>query len=307
MRPSLLFVLTAFSALAGDADFNGRWLIRGKNGPPRAWWLEVRGAGTPAAGGAFVTAYAGDLNVIQDLKIEHGELRFSFERMNRERKAKERAIYRARLVGGKLDGVYEVEGSGRKVEWVGWRAPEIADRDDGSWVEGDRINLFDGRTMDQWQANEGWTVAGGLLRNQGRVRDLVTQDSFWNFRLQVEYRLSPHSNSGIGLRGRYEIQILDDHGRPPSTHGNGALYSRVAPSTNASKPAGEWQSFDIRLVGRDLTVDLNGQRIIDKHQVEGLTAIASNPDEDQPGPIVLQGDHGPVEFRRIVLVRLKKR
>ncbi|MBX5496713.1 MAG: DUF1080 domain-containing protein, partial [Bryobacteraceae bacterium] len=88
---------------------------------------------------------------------------------------------------------------------------------------------------------------------------------------------------------------------------NGALYSRIVPRVNASKPAGEWQTYDIRVVGRDLTVILNGQKIIDRQEIEGLTAIASNPYEDQPGPLVLQGDHGPVEFRKIVLTPLVKK
>jgi hypothetical protein len=108
------------------------------------------------------------------------------------------------------------------------------------------------------------------------------------------------------LRARYEVQILDDYGRPANTHGNGALYSRILPSENASKPAGEWQTYDIRLVGRQVTVVLNGRKVIDKGEIEGLTAIASDANEGQPGPLILQGDHGPVEFRAIVLTPLVK-
>jgi hypothetical protein len=115
-----------------------------------------------------------------------------------------------------------------------------------------------------------------------------------------------HSNSGVGLRGRYEVQILEDHGQPPNRHGNGALYSRIVPRINASKPAGEWQTFDVRLVGRQVTVVLNDERIIDKQEIEGLTAIAANGDEDKPGPFLLQGDHGPVEFRKIIVMPLVK-
>jgi hypothetical protein len=293
---------------AADSDFNGRWLIQGKDGgPPRANWMEINGAGTPSASGWYVSAYAGDRNPIKDLAVKDGELRFSFERVNRDKTRKDLIVYRARLAGGKLEGSTEVEGSGRKTEWIAWRAPEISDRDDGSWVAGEIVPLFDGKSMEHWQPNEGWGIVEGVLRNQGKVRDLVTKDSFWNFRLQVDYRVMQRSNSGIGLRGRYEIQIIDDFGREPNTHTNGALYSRVPPPFNASKPAGEWQTYDIRLVGRQLTIDLNGKRIHDKVEIEGLTAIASNPFEDQSGPIVLQGDHGPVEFRRILLTNLVKK
>jgi hypothetical protein len=113
-----------------------------------------------------------------------------------------------------------------------------------------------------------------------------------------------NSNSGIGLRGRYEVQILQDYGRPVSLHGNGALYSRILPAKNASKPANEWQTYDITLVGNYVTVVLNGEKIIDNKEIEGLTAIAMDPNEGEPGPIVIQGDHGSVEFRKITLTPL---
>jgi len=115
------------------------------------------------------------------------------------------------------------------------------------------------------------------------------------------------SNSGIGLRGRYEIQILEDYGKPPNTHGAAALYSRIAPSVNASKPAGEWQSYDIRLVGRTLTVVHNGTKVLDKVEVDGLTAIANNSDEAEPGPFIIQGDHSYVEIKSFLVTPLVKK
>ena len=93
--------------------------------------------------------------------------------------------------------------------------------------------------------------------------------------------------------------------RPPNKHSNGALYARIAPSENASKPAGQWQTYDIRLVGRQVTVALNGKTVV-KGEIEGLTAIAGDSNEAAPGPIYLQGDHGPVEFRNIVVTPLVK-
>ena len=110
----------------------------------------------------------------------------------------------------------------------------------------------------------------------------------------------------MGLRDRYEIQILDDYGQPPDTHSTGSLYSRVAPSVNAGKPPGEWQAYDITLIGRDLTVVLNGKKILDKVTVEGLTAMGHDPNEGEPGPLSLQGDHGSIEFRNITVTPLVK-
>lgn len=309
MRMLPVLLLAACAAPAADTDFNGRWDIKGKPGSSiRAWWLEVNGAGAPSPSGKFVTAAGGDMNTITDMTVKDGELRFTYQRRNREKKTTEKLLWRARLVDGKLDGLFEMEGSGRPPQaWIGVRAPVIDEKDDGSWVPGQPERLFNGKDLAGWLPVEGWTVKNGLLLNSPKVRNLVSTKSFWNFLLHVEYRVGARSNSGIGLRGRYEIQILEDHGREPGTHSNGSLYSRIAPRVNASKPAGEWQTYDIRLVGRDLTVDLNGRRIIEHGIVEGLTAIANNADEGEPGPLILQGDHGPVEFREIVLTPLERR
>ena len=125
--------------------------------------------------------------------------------------------------------------------------------------------------------------------------------------VRAEFRHAQGSNSGIALRGRYEIQIQDNFGQPPDWHGTGALYSRIAPGVNASKAPGEWQTMVMRIVGRELTVVLNGTKVIDRAEVVGPTAMTMSPKEDTPGPIVLQGDHGPVEFRRLQVVELVNR
>jgi hypothetical protein len=198
----------------------------------------------------------------------------------------------------------------KKLEWEGRRPPLIEDRDDGSWCDGATDVLFSAGGLSNWHTldsdtDAGWTIDGGVLKNgAGRGALLVSNKEFWNFRLQVEYRILAESNSGIGLRGRYEVQILDDYGQPPDVHGNGAIYSLLRPAVNASKPAGEWQNFDITLIGRDITILLNGQKILDKAAIEGLSTIGSDSREEELGPILLQGDHGPVEFRKIVATSL---
>ncbi len=303
----LLFLLPAF---AGDAQFNGRWDITvPQETRARAWWLEVTGAGTPALQGKFVGFPGGDMNDIPHLAIEGGELRFTFDYKDSRSGQPMHRDYSARLSpDGKLEGVMRAS-SGEELKWTGVRAPEITDKDDGSWRDGTPVELFNHKDLAGWRGMIpnlplGWTVKDGAMANVAHANNLVSDDSFWNFKLHVEFRVGEHSNSGIGLRGRYEVQILEDYGKPPNQHSDGALYSRIAPAVNASKPAGEWQAYDIRLVGRTVTVVLNDQKVIDKQEIEGLTAIASNADEGKPGPILLQGDHGPVEFRNIVLIPL---
>jgi hypothetical protein len=308
----VFFLLVLCPAFAADQDYNGRWDITAKTQPrPRAWWLELNGVGSPNPAGKFVSAYAGDMNTINTIKVEDGVLRFTIHRSDRNGKMQgDEMIYTARLVNGKLEGTYTTEsGKNPPLKWTGVRAPAINEKDDGSWKEGEPIALFNGKDLTGWKGlNPGaelkWSVQEGVLRNAPPTTDIISDRSFWNFTLHTDFRIVEHSNSGIGLRGRYEIQILDDYGRPAGTHGAAALYSRIAPSVNASKPAGEWQSYDIRLIGRTLTVVHNGKKVLDKVEIDGLTAIANNSDEDKPGPFIVQGDHSYVEIKSFVVTPL---
>lgn len=308
MKRLILISLLGVCALAADADFNGRWNIHVQTPRGRVWWLEVRGAGTGKIEGGFVGAPGGQLDPLTDARIENGQLVFTFKRAGLVQ------TYKVSARGGKLEGVREEVADGKPattLPFTGVAAPEIREHDDGSWRQGRKVALFDGKTTSGWRQivpdAPGWYVEDGLLRNRQRASDIASLEKFWNFEARFEYRYGKGSNSGIGLRGRYEIQIYDNYGKEPNVHGSGALYSRIPPRVNASKAPGEWQTMVIRLVGRDLTVTLNGTVVIDKQVVAGPTAITTDPDEDKPGPFVLQGDHGQVEFRTIEVTELVKK
>jgi len=108
------------------------------------------------------------------------------------------------------------------------------------------------------------------------------------------------------LRGRYELQLVDDSDKPPSPRGSGAILGRIAPSINAANPAGEWQTISVRLIGRQVTEIFNGIRVLDRATIDGPTAIALDANESEPGPILLQGDRGLVEFRKLIVYPLSK-
>ncbi len=302
-------------------NFNGRWNITvPAESRSRAWWLEVSGAGTANVTGRFVGAPGGGMYEPEEMSVENGELVFVFNRRYDvpgddtpwEKKPDRRAVYRARLVDGKLQGTFEVEGyPATRLDWTGERAPVITDKDDGTWKEGGPVELFNGKDVSGWQPmvagkELGWVVEKGILTNIPPANNLVSDQKFWNFKLHAEYRLVEGSNSGIGLRGRYEVQILDDYGKEPSKQGHGAIYYRIVPSENACLPPGQWQTLDVTLIGRDVTVVLNGKKVIDKAEIEGLTAMGHDPHEDQPGPISIQGDHRKVEIRKLVVTALVK-
>ncbi len=198
----------------------------------------------------------------------------------------------------------------------GMKLPPVPPAPDLAAVEyGEPVELFNGYDLTGWELIEenlvnGWKAVDGVLHNDAvqtpgepRVNygNLRTVDEFEDFNLTLEVNIPEGSNSGVYLRGMYEIQVLDSYGREPDDHHMGALYSRITPEVAAEKPAGEWQTMDITLVERHLTVFLNGETIIDNEPVLGPTGGALQSDVFAPGPVFLQGDHGPVSFRNLVL------
>jgi hypothetical protein len=211
----------------------------------------------------------------------------------------------------------KADGQGEdRAEFTGKRLPPMPPAPDLSQVKfGDPVRLFNGDNLDGWrlvepEAVNGWSVRDGILRNteiqeEGKPHkdygNLRTVAEFEDFSLHAETRVPKEGNSGIYLRGIYEVQVYDSFGKPLDSHNMGAIYSRIKPTVNAEKPAGQWQTLDITYVNRHATVVLNGTRIIDNQPVRGPTGGALWPEVDRPGPIYLQGDHTGIEYRNIVL------
>lgn len=184
-------------------------------------------------------------------------------------------------------------------------------------VFGEPQNLLNGRGLSGWQASHpakksGWSVRDGLLCNDtpktdfsayGEHTNLRTVAEFEDFQLHIEYRLPPETggNSGIYLRGLYEVQVTHRDSKMQGINGPGAVFGRVTPGHNAGHSAGEWDVLDLTLVNRHITVVLNGEKVIDNQPVPGCTGGALRSDVTAPGPIYLQGDHTSVQYRNIVL------
>jgi hypothetical protein len=209
--------------------------------------------------------------------------------------------FKAKLSGGQLVGTASSPG-GTSWNWTGRRAPSL--RRNGAPKWGKPIALFDGKDFNGWRFSDPgrshWTIEDGTLVNHGNGADMITDSKFQDFKLHLEFNCGPKSNSGVYLRGRYEVQIETDSESEPPSHHTGGVYGFLAPQPELPRKSGEWQSFDITLVGRTVTVVQNRQTVIDHKEIPGITGGALDSHEELPGPIYLQGSEaGRVAFRNI--------
>ncbi len=216
----------------------------------------------------------------------------------------------------------QADGKGEdRREFTGKRIPPLPPRPDLSKVKyGDPIVLFDGADKNAWELTDshqtdGWSVQNGVLVNNPAQQEgkphvsygnIRTKDEFEDFNIRLEVNVAKGGNSGIYLRGIYEVQVSDSFGKRLDSHNMGGIYSRITPTVNAEKEAGQWQQFDITLLDRHVTVKLNGATIIDNQPLLGCTGGALSSDEFRPGPIYLQGDHTAVSYRSIIITPIVK-
>jgi len=322
----LLAILLCFGGsilLAAAANpFLGEWALTLPGGG--AGWLGVQETnGQLAAGMMWV---AGSVEPVASAKMDDGKLMVTRNRQvertdssGKKTKATLTETITATVDGDtiKLASVKPSDDGQREISstFSGHRQPPIPPAPDLSKVKfGQPIELFNGKDLTGWRptdpnAANGWSVKDGLLVNtvlheQGKHKNygnLRTVREFTDFNLTLEVRVAEGGNSGVYIRGIYEVQVADTYGRPLNSHNMGAIYSRIKPTVAAEKPPGEWQTMDITFVDRHATIVLNGKKIIDNQPVAGCTGGALWSDVTRPGPIYLQGDHTGIEYRNIVL------
>lgn len=307
---TILLFLTIFvsSAYAGSS-FNvgdtlllgGRWdLTIAMDGKQNPGWLEVSHSGHSTWVGHFV-AVVGSARPISKINITGNKFSFSIP-PQWEEGTQDMAV-EGNMNGEGLSGTI-VFPDGKKYSWTGVRAPSLRKPKQGEW--GKPISLIQDN-LKGWHAlgENQWVVEQGILRSPKSGSNLVTDESFTDFKLHIEFRYPKGSNSGVYLRGRYEVQITDSKGKEPVPGELGGVYGFITPSEQVAKDAGEWQMYDITLVGRMITLVANGKAIITNQEIPGITGGALDSNEGEPGPLLLQGDHGPIEFRNIVIMPMK--
>jgi Domain of Unknown Function (DUF1080) len=261
-------------------------------------WLEVQKSGNNALVGRFV-AVVGSARPIARIDFSNDTVRFSIPPQWEEGDQDLQVV--AAVAGDNLSGAVTFP-DGRRVPLTGVRAPALRA---GAVRWGRPVTLFNGRDLTGWHALPGgesaWQVVNGVLTNTKAGANLATDGKYADFKLHIEFRYPARGNSGIYLRGRHEVQIEDPVLGVVASEALGSVYGFLPPSESAGKNAGEWQTFDITLIGRQVTVVLNGREVICRRDIPGITGGALDSDEGSPGPIFLQGDHGPVEYRNIVI------
>ena len=282
----------------------GRWDVTARDAEEGEYpsWFEVEQSGYRTLVGRYV-AKSGSARPIARVEFDDATGTFRFAVPPQWERRLDDVVLEGKLECDVIRG-RTTDVKGRPVTFEARRAPALAREQPPQWA--DPIDLFNGRDLAGWkprwsEKNNGWSVRDGLLVNAKPGNDLLTEQPFTDFKLLAEFRYPKKSNSGIYLRGRYEVQIEDTAGQPVDSHKCGGVYGFLTPSLNAAKQAGDWQTLEITLVGRAVTVILNGERIIDRQQIPGITGGALDSREADPGPILLQGDHGPVEFRKLTL------
>jgi hypothetical protein len=300
---TMLSLGTTHVRAAEPAAIIGHWdLTVDIDGQPSPSWLEVKLSGFKTLVGHFVST-EGSARPVAKVNFENGKVSFSipqqWEMGNGD------LVLEGTLENDKLTGTI-TNCMGVKHAFTGVRAPSLVRAAEPVWDK--PVTLLNGKDLTGWvsQKKENqWVVENGILKSPKSGSNLMTVQKFNDFKLHIEFRYPAESNSGIYLRGRYELQIVDSRGQEPSSIYLGGIYGFLTPNENVAKAPGEWQSYDVTLIGRRVSVVANGKTIICDQIIPGITGGALDSNEQEPGPIFLQGDHGPIEYRNIVITPAK--
>jgi hypothetical protein len=294
-------VADRMAAAAPAEAFAGRWdlTIQDANHKQLPSWLELtvdQGIWKASFVGRWGNARPLPKVVVQGNKIQ-------FISPKEEEDSRNDLVFDGKLVAGTLTGSAKGP-NGTAWTWTGQRAPALKPTSTLTW--GDPKRLFNGKDFSGWTFDNpakasSWVVENGCLLNKSAGSNIATDGKFKDFKLHIEVNCPTNANSGIYLRGRYEVQVEDDSIQEPPSHHMGAVYGFLAPVPEQPRRPGVWQTFDIRLVGRWVTIVQNGHTIIDNKEIPGITGGAFDSHEELPGPIYLQGDHGGIAYRNIIL------
>jgi len=298
------FLVATFFIQAQDAKFlEGSWnLTVTEDGKEVPSWLEISHSGNSTLIGRFCYKF-GSARPVAEVKLTDGKFSFAIPAQWEPKGIDMQLI--GMQDGEQLKGTM-IYTDGNIYSWTASRSPKLPYNENPRW--GKEMKLFNGKDLTGWTAlgESQWLVEDGVLKSPKSGANLVTDEKFTDFKLHVEFKYPKGSNSGVYLRGRYEVQVADNAGLEPSSVLFGGIYGLLTPNEMVAKAAGEWQEYDITLIGRRVTIVANGKTIISNQNIPAMTGGALDNDEAAPGPLMIQGDHGPVELRNIVITPISK-
>lgn len=286
-------LLLAF-AQKTPSPFVGRWDFNTR--PGQANWL-----GVTEKDGALEIWFqptGGNVRQMKDFKLDGAHLSFTVDRATDKAPA---MTWDLDATGDKLTGVQK-KGS-ESIALTGVRAPALQRNPPAAWT--DPEPLFNGKDLTGWEptdaAHSHWVVENGELVNKDHGSNLRGTRKFDDFKLHIEFNCPDDGNSGVYLRGRYEVQVeYEPLDKNPPERRIGSVYGFLTPAVTVPRKPSTWESFDITLVGRNVTVIHDGILTIDHKEIPGITGGALDANEGEPGPIYIQGDHtGGLKFRNI--------
>jgi len=312
MRKVWLFSLPVFAALVpilhsqGDRlPFTGRWdlTIKTPNETYPSWMECINDSGKPAV---RVVGRVASVHPAQDARLEGNELTFT----TKEWFGKDIPVtWEFHQEGGKLSGKQK-RSDGVTGDITAESAPALDRPMPAHWTKPEP--LFNGKDLTGWEpfvqepgkpVENHYVAKNGELVNEAPGANIRTTRKFSDFKLHVEYNCPQNGNSGVYLRGRYEVQVeYEPAGENDAFHGMGAIYGFLAPAAKVRPRPGQWESYDITLVGRTVTVVRDGVTTINSQKIPGITGGALDSHEGEPGPIYIQGDHtGGMKYRNITI------
>jgi hypothetical protein len=293
LAPITVVALILASGLAQQPQtpFLGRWDITVTT-PRETYpdWMEV--SEKDGKLDAFIQPRAGGASHHSDVRVEGNHMTILLGQ----------TVWELTASGDVFQGTVQRQGEAM-AQLAGVRAPKLDRPMPKAWTAPEP--LFNGKDLTGWEpigsAASHWVAKNGELVNEAKGANIRTTRAFRDFQLHIEYNCPDRGNSGIYLRGRYEVQIeYEPVGTEDKFHSMGAIYSFLAPAVELPRRPGEWETFDIRLVGRRLTIRRNGVTTIDNQEIPGPTGGALDSHESEPGPFYIQGDHtGALRYRNI--------
>jgi len=300
MKPFCLLLITGAALFAQSQPFAGRWdltITTPKETYPS--WLEFRAnRGAPEV---RIVGRVASAHPARNIKLNGSRLTFT----TTEWFGKEIPVnWDVQSSGGKLSGTQK-RSDGVSGKLAGVPAPALNRKPPAAWTTPEPI--FNGKDLSGWQpddpGNNHWVAENGELVNQAAGANIRSTRMLDDFKLHIEYNCPEDGNSGVYLRGRYEIQV--EYGKPGADdqfHGMGSIYGFIAPAVELARKPGTWESYDVTLVGRTVTLMRDGKITIDHKEIPGITGGAIDSHEAEPGPLYIQGDHtGGMKYRNITI------